>query len=122
MDMVDRARLICAASELLDGGRGGRFSVLREDKTLPAFVVRYGGGVHAYLNQCAHISVELDWAEGEFFESSGLYLMCTTHGATYEPDTGFCVSGPCKGRRLTALAVVEQDGNVYLTDEELNHG
>lgn len=115
-------RLICAGSVLHDGGKGIRFSVLRNGKTLPAFVVRYGGGVYAYLNQCAHIAVELDWVEGEFFESSGLYLMCTTHGATYEPDTGFCVSGPCKGRHLASLAVIERDGNVYLSEENPHHG
>jgi nitrite reductase/ring-hydroxylating ferredoxin subunit len=60
--------------------------------------------------------------EGEFFESSGLYLICTTHGATYEPDTGHCIAGPCKGQRLKALEVVETDGNVYLTQSESNHG
>ena len=120
--MVDRSRLICATSALVEGGKGVRFSVVRDGKPVPAFVVRYNGNVHAYLNQCAHIPVELDWMEGEFFESSGLYLICTTHGATYEPDTGHCVSGPCKGQRLKALDVVETDGNVYLIQSENNHG
>jgi nitrite reductase/ring-hydroxylating ferredoxin subunit len=48
-------------------------------------VVRYGGVVYGYLNRCAHVPIELDWAEGEFFESSGLYLMCATHGAVMRP-------------------------------------
>ena len=120
--MVDRSRLICAASALIEGGKGVRFSVVRDGKPVPAFAVRYNGGAYAYLNQCAHIPVELDWMEGEFFESSGLYLMCTTHGATYEPATGHCIAGPCKGQRLKALEVVETDGNVYLTQSESNHG
>ena len=120
--MVDPSRLICESAALPEGGRGVRFSVLRNDKPVPAFVVRYNGCVHGYLNQCAHIPVELDWVEGEFFESSGLYLMCTTHGATYEPDTGHCVAGPCKGQQLSALEVVECDGRVYLTDNEKNYG
>ena len=120
--MVDRSRLICAASALIEGGKGVRFSVVRDGKPVPAFAVRYNGGAYAYLNQCAHIPVELDWMEGEFFESSGLYLICTTHGATYEPDTGHCIAGPCKGQRLKALEVVETDGNVYLTQSESNHG
>ena len=120
--MVDRSRLICAASALIDGGKGVRFSVVRGGRVVPAFAVRYEGCVRAYLNQCAHIPVELDWMEGEFFESSGLYLICTTHGATYEPDTGHCIAGPCKGQRLKALEVVETDGNVYLTQSESNHG
>jgi nitrite reductase/ring-hydroxylating ferredoxin subunit len=120
--MADPARLICASVALMEGGNGVRFSVLRGDKPVPAFVIRYNGRAYAYLNQCAHIPVELDWIEGEFFESSGLYLICTTHGATYEPDSGYCVMGPCKGQRLTVLDVAEHGGNIYLTQSENNHG
>jgi nitrite reductase/ring-hydroxylating ferredoxin subunit len=120
--MVDPARVICDSTALADGGKGVRFSVLRAGKPVPAFAVRYNGHVHAYLNQCAHIGVELDWIEGEFFDCSGLYLICATHGATYEPDTGHCIAGPCKGQRLTALDVAEDDGRVCLIQSENNHG
>ena len=64
------------------------------------FFVRYDGKPYGYLNRCAHVAMELDWSEGQFFESSGLYLMCATHGAIYEPETGKCVGGPCRGARL----------------------
>jgi nitrite reductase/ring-hydroxylating ferredoxin subunit len=120
--MADPERIICSSAALAEGGKGVRFSVLRDGKPVPAFAVRYDGVVHAYLNQCAHIPVELDWIEGEFFDSSGLYLICTTHGATYEPATGYCILGPCKGRHLETLAVCEQDGKVYLTLGESTHG
>jgi nitrite reductase/ring-hydroxylating ferredoxin subunit len=122
MAMVDPARLICESAALTEGGRGVRFSVLREGKPVAAFAIRFNGRAHAYLNQCAHIPVELDWVEGEFFDCSGLYLICTTHGATYEPDTGHCIMGPCKGQRLTALSVTEHDGRIYLTHSENDHG
>ena len=78
--------------------------------------------VYAYLNRCAHIPVELDWMEGEFFDKAGLYLICATHGATYEPDTGHCVMGPCKGQHLAAVAVEERDGQVYLAESENHDG
>jgi len=77
------------------------------------FVVRYDGKVHAYLNRCAHVPVELDWFEGEFFESSGLYLMCATHGAIYLPDSGYCAGGPCKGGKLRPITVREADNKIY---------
>lgn len=35
------------------------------------------------------------------------------HGATYQPDTGLCVGGPCKNGRLTVLTVEERHGAVY---------
>jgi nitrite reductase/ring-hydroxylating ferredoxin subunit len=73
------------------------------------FFVRYDGVAYGYLNRCAHVPMELDWNEGQFFESSGLYLMCATHGAIYAPDTGKCVGGPCRGGRLRPVHVDERD-------------
>jgi len=50
----------------------------------------------------------------EFFDHSELYLICATHGATYEPDTGHCVLGPCRGKSLVPLPVAERGGAVLL--------
>ena len=120
--MAGASRVICASAALVDGGKGVRFSVERHGMQRAAFAIRYNGRVHAYLNSCAHIPVELDWLEGEFFDHSKLYLICATHGATYEPETGFCILGPCRGQRLTALPVTERDGQVLLVEEsETDH-
>lgn len=119
--MAQAQRVICASAALADGGKGLRFSLERNGATASAFAVRYDGRVYAYLNSCAHIPVELDWNEGEFFDQSGLYLICSTHGATYQADTGYCIMGPCKGARLVALKVAERSGNVYLLESEKHH-
>ncbi|HYL20019.1 MAG TPA: Rieske 2Fe-2S domain-containing protein [Burkholderiales bacterium] len=110
-------RLICDGMEVEEGGKGVRFTVQRHGETQPAFVIRYDGTVHAYVNRCAHVPVQLDWMEGEFFDLTGLYLICSTHGATYLPDTGRCVAGPCSGRNLVQLQVEESEGKVYLVEE-----
>jgi nitrite reductase/ring-hydroxylating ferredoxin subunit len=120
--MAGPERLICAAEALEERGKGVRFAVDVHGRSTPAFAVRYAGEVHGYLNQCAHVPVELDWAEGLFFDLSGLYLICATHGATYVPETGRCVRGPCNGGRLKKLPVFERDGSVYLSEEEKPHG
>jgi len=120
--MAGRERLICAATALEEGGAGVRFDVERLGRRVPAFAVRYDGVVHGYLNQCAHVPVELDWAEGMFFDLSGLYLICATHGATYLPETGRCVRGPCNGGGLKKLAVFERDGSVFISEQESLHG
>jgi len=105
--------LVCASDAVAEGGRGVRFPVQAFGEAATAFVVRYQGVARAYLNRCAHVPIELDWAEGEFFESSGLYLMCATHGAIYLPDTGACAGGPCRGGRLRPVAVREDGGRIF---------
>lgn len=105
--------LVCASDAVLEGGRGVRFPVRAFGEAATAFVVRHQGQARAYLNRCAHVPVELDWIEGEFFESSGLYLMFQTHGAIYLPDSGLCAGGPCRGGRLRPVALREEAGKIF---------
>ena len=105
--------LIGASEAVADGGKGLRFPVLAGGAPGTGFVVRYQGRAHGYLNRCAHVPIELDWNEGEFFDSSGLYLMCSTHGALYVPGSGVCAGGPCKGRQLRTIAIEERDGQLF---------
>ena len=100
---------ICASNELIEGGEGLRRAAKYAGGDAVVFFVRYGGEAYGYLNRCAHVPMELVWVEGQFFESSGLYLMCATHGAIYAPDTGKCVGGPCRGGRLRPVQVDERD-------------
>lgn len=104
---------ICMSCDLEEGGKGIRFPVTADGEDSTGFVIRYDSKVHGYLNRCVHVPIELDWNEGEFFESSGLYLMCSTHGALYMPDTGKCAGGPCRGGRLRPIVVRERDGQVF---------
>lgn len=116
--MAEGERLICASEEVSEGGAGFRFAVLRHGREEPAFVIRHHGKVHAYLNRCGHVPVELDWQHGEFFDDSKLYLICATHGALYAPESGRCLGGRCNGKGLVPVSVAERDGNVYLTPTE----
>lgn len=105
---------LCDSGTLLDGRRGVRFEVKFRGERTPAFVVRHQGVAVAYLNRCAHVSMELDWQPGEFFEPDGEFLICSTHGALYDPASGECRGGACGGRgNLRALSVLELDGAVY---------
>jgi nitrite reductase/ring-hydroxylating ferredoxin subunit len=110
--------LICESGQVVEGGKGVRFPVVAFGDAATGFVVRYDGKPYAYLNRCAHVPIELDWFEGEFFESSGLYLMCSTHGAIYVPESGKCAGGPCKGGKLRPIAVHEVDDKIYWQPDE----
>jgi nitrite reductase/ring-hydroxylating ferredoxin subunit len=106
-------RLICPSVQLLDSGKGVRFEVEYSGEPAPAFVIRKNGKAHGYLNRCAHVAMELDWQEGVFFDSDKRDLLCSTHGATYDPASGRCVGGPCNGTPLVKLKVEERDGMIY---------
>jgi nitrite reductase/ring-hydroxylating ferredoxin subunit len=109
-------RVICASADLAEAGDGVRFEVEVDGARAAAFVVRWRGAPRAYLNRCAHVPMELDWMPGKFFDFTTTLLVCSTHGATYDPATGRCVGGPCRGARLRALPVEERDGVVLLRD------
>jgi nitrite reductase/ring-hydroxylating ferredoxin subunit len=116
------ARLIpvCGSAALVDGGDGVRFDVRVGDRAHTGFVVRHRGRVVGYLNRCAHVALELDWLATRFFDAERELLICATHGATYEPQSGHCVGGPCGGRGgLRALTVVERDGRVLWQPDDV---
>ena len=108
--------VVCPSAALVDGGEGVRFDVRRGGAPHPAFAIRYGGRVHAFLNRCAHVGVELDWQPGRFFDADGMVLICSTHGALYDAATGACLGGPCGGAGLVPVAVDEVDGAVVLRE------
>jgi nitrite reductase/ring-hydroxylating ferredoxin subunit len=116
------AGVICRTAELVDGGPGVKFQVRRGLDVVPAFAVRYRGRAYAYLNRCAHQRVELDWNPGNFFDLDGRYLICATHGALYEPDSGACAGGRCLGAGgLIPLAVSEHDDRIVLEGSDELH-
>lgn len=116
---MNGGQLICASADLEDGGKGVRFMVDWHGRPASAFVIRHHGTARAFLNQCGHVPVELDWQEGDFFDADGVYLICSTHGALYSPQDGRCVTGRCSGKGLTSLPVEERDNRICLTEHRL---
>ena len=76
--------------------------------------------VRAYKNECRHLPMRLDDREPrELWDSSGRYLVCSSHGARYQPRDGRCVSGPCEGSHLKALPIEVLDGEVFLDTSKI---
>ena len=103
---------LCNSADLREGDVAVPFDVQYAGQTCRAFAVRYEGQVHAYLNRCSHIAMEMDFQPDRFFDPDGRWLLCATHGATYAPDTGDCVGGPCRGG-LVKITLSEADGVVH---------
>ena len=115
--MAENQRLICFSEDLPERGRGFRFEVMHHGRVAAAFAIRFSGQVYAYVNECGHLPVGLDWQPGEFFDDSKLYLICSVHGALYAPESGQCLGGRCHGRGLIPVPVEERDGVIYLLNE-----
>ena len=111
-----RARMpgpsLCDAADLTDGGLAVPFDVSYAGQSCRAFAVRFEGQAHAYLNRCSHVAMELDWQPNRFFDATGQWLLCGSHGAAYRPDTGACAGGPCRGG-LVKIELSEAGGLVY---------
>lgn len=104
---------VCDADALAERGDATVFEVQQWGRKVGAFVMRFEGQVVGYLNRCAHVPTELDWQEGKFLDADRELIICSVHGAVYEPLSGHCVGGPCAGARLTPLRVEERDAQVY---------
>jgi nitrite reductase/ring-hydroxylating ferredoxin subunit len=115
--VAGRERLICPSGALAEGGTGVRFALRSLGGVEKGFAVRHRGKACAYVNTCPHLGTDLDWQPGEFFEAAGLYLVCSTHGALFEPGSGFCIAGPCRGASLQPLEIRERDGQVFLLND-----
>jgi nitrite reductase/ring-hydroxylating ferredoxin subunit len=103
---------LCSAEALENSGRAVAFEVIEHAQRCSAFAVRYAGVVYAYLNRCSHVPMEMDFLPNQFFDSTGHWLMCATHGAMYAPQTGQCGLGPCRGG-LVKIETSEAEGVVY---------
>jgi nitrite reductase/ring-hydroxylating ferredoxin subunit len=108
----DKLRPLCNSHELIDSGDAVPFDVVYAGQTCRAFAVRYLGQPQAYLNRCTHVAMEMDYQPNKFYDLSGTWLICATHGAYYQPDTGRCAGGPCRGG-LVKIQLTERDGVVH---------
>lgn len=105
---------VVARVEEMRPGSVKKFWLVCQKYRLDGFLINYRGGFHAYLNRCRHMSTPLDFIRYQFFTEDGRQLICMTHGALYEPDSGLCVEGPCKGLSLYPLPVIIHDGEVLV--------
>jgi nitrite reductase/ring-hydroxylating ferredoxin subunit len=104
---------LCDSQALTERGKAVLFDVRLWNEHVRAFALRFEGRAVAYVNRCAHVPAEMDWQPGEFLDDSREWIICSIHGAVYDPRSGECVGGPCARSRLIEVPVVERDGKVY---------
>jgi nitrite reductase/ring-hydroxylating ferredoxin subunit len=112
MSYEDRMSVAIARTDELRPGQTKKFVLDCGGREVEGFLVNAGGGFHAYVNQCRHVPMGLDWVENQFFTADGQFLQCATHGAFYVPDTGECIAGPPCGKSLTRIPIRDEDGTI----------
>lgn len=104
---------LCALNDIASpGAKGFTFGEGRE--RFDMFAVRTGNDVAAYVNACPHAFTTLETFTDRFLTRAKDQILCTTHGALFNIDDGFCTSGPCAGKSLTPLPVEVRDGIVRM--------
>lgn len=91
------------------------FEIGDGDWPFRGFVVRRGDKVFAYQNFCAHVGHPLNWSPNKFLSKDKTAIVCASHGATYEIETGRCFAGPGAGGSLRRVDVAIRDGSIYVT-------
>jgi len=77
-------------------------------------VVRRAGVLHAYLNACPHQGTPLETFPDRFLNEDASLLVCSTHGARFRVEDGFCISGPCAGKSLQPIACTVEEGRIVV--------
>ena len=103
--------VVCALAELPDPGARG-FSPPGARFPDECFLVRHGEAVRAYRNVCPHAGNFLNWKADAFLTRDQSLIMCSAHGALFNPADGQCVAGPCVGRSLEPVPVMVEAGMV----------
>ena len=101
-------------------GESRKFLLTIQGVDEECFLINYEGKFHAYVNRCRHVPIAMDWVDNQFFAEEGRYLMCQTHNAYYEPDSGECIAGPpgtC-GLFLYRVPLEVIDGVIYASPPE----
>lgn len=109
---LDLERVVCRLGDLEEHGSRA-FTVGSGPWPLRGFVVRCGNEVRGYVNRCPHAGHPLDLLPHRFLTPDRALILCSSHGALFEKDAGYCLAGPCAGARLRAVPL-EVIGDVVL--------
>jgi nitrite reductase/ring-hydroxylating ferredoxin subunit len=106
----------------INDGAAKEFNLTQYHPPLELFVIRKHGRFFAYLNQCPHTGVNLNWMAHQFFDIDNEFIQCATHGALFTVENGQCVRGPCVGAYLQPVPIIIEDGTIYLHSSQNDAG
>lgn len=110
--------LLCNTEDIaLPGAKGFTFGDGLD--RFDMFVVRTANGIFAYVNACPHAFTTLETFDDRFLTRTQDQILCTTHGALFDLEDGFCTSGPCAGKNLVPLTLNIEGEKIKLGSQEI---
>lgn len=106
---------VCRSDQIAEGAYV-KAQIRYDGEPVSVVVFRHGGRCRAFKNLCVHMPRELDCEQDVIFDASGRYLRCSMHGIVYDPVSGSALSEICRGQRLTAIEVIEDERGIWLAD------
>ncbi len=109
--------LLCTLEALPDGGaRGFDPAHSGQDSVI---LVRRGARVYGWKDACPHYgATPMAWRKDAYLSADGRHLVCHSHGAEFDVETGRCTQGPCLGQALTPVALHQRaDGEIHLASD-----
>jgi nitrite reductase/ring-hydroxylating ferredoxin subunit len=83
------------------------------------FVVRQGDGAVAYVNECPHQQLPLNWKDDSFLTLDKSRILCVMHGATFDIASGKVISGPMPANcTLLQVPIIVDNGEIKLAPRD----
>ncbi len=111
-----KASLLCSLKDLANPG-SARCAFDGDSHGHGLCVLRRDDKVYGYLNRCPHTGGPLDWLPGQFLSADQRLIQCSTHGAQFRIEDGYCVAGPCAGASLTPMPIRVRNDGVELLEQ-----
>jgi nitrite reductase/ring-hydroxylating ferredoxin subunit len=77
-------------------------------------------GVEAWINRCTHEAQRL-YREGVGAIVRNGQVVCPRHGSMFDTCSGYCENGEAADTTLVSVDVTVENGQVYLTDEDVDY-
>jgi nitrite reductase/ring-hydroxylating ferredoxin subunit len=114
LPVVKPGGVVCRFDELADPSSKPFVIRFDDGEEVEIFLVRRGEEVFAYVNECPHENLPLQWEGGSFLSLDKKRIFCQVHGASFDMESGEAVSGPALGGCLMQVPILLADGEVRL--------
>ena len=107
-------KVLCSLDDIPSGSARG-YIVDTQSHQCRVIALKNDFGIFLYENRCPHVGTPLDWVPNQFLDESQKLIQCSTHGALFRIEDGYCISGPCAGQNLRKIQYEIRENQVFIS-------